>query len=245
MSVKNVLLVLDSFKDCLTATQLCSRIESTLKSINPILNITSVPLSDGGEGFLSIYKYCLNSLNSLDNVSYTSHTLPILGPLGEPRQADFLIIQQEGHTTACIEMARVCGLEYVPNELRNPYNTTSHGLGQVIRCIYDMGVRDILLGVGGSATIDAGLSVLYAMGGLNIKFKGQKPMYITGAHLKNVEGIELETDSQILEDLHIQVASDVYNPLLGPSGACAVFGPQKGLSSDNYQEYEESMVTVN
>lgn len=241
MSVRNVLLALDSFKDCLTATKLCSIIEARLKALNPSLNVVSVPLSDGGEGFLSIYRYCMDSLQ---NVSCLSYRVPILGPLGEQREGEFLIIEEEGTKTACIEMARVCGLEYVPSEMRDPYNTTSHGLGQVIRCVYEMGVRKILLGIGGSATIDAGVSVLYAMGGLEFQFRCEKPQYITGRNLGEIEKIEVARDSRILEELDIKIASDVYNPLLGPNGAAAVFGPQKGLKSDNYPEYEENMVNI-
>jgi glycerate 2-kinase len=241
MSVRNVLLALDSFKDCLSATKLCSIIEARLKTINPSLNVVSVPLSDGGEGFLSIYKYCVDSL---ENVSCLSYSVPIFGPLGEQREGEFLIIEEEGAKTACIEMAKVCGLEYVPNEMRNPYSTTSHGLGQVIRFVYEMGVRKILLGIGGSATIDAGVSVLYAMGGLEFQFRCEKPQYITGSSLGDIEKIEVAKDSSILEELDIKVASDVYNPLLGPNGAAAVFGPQKGLRSDNYLEYEETMVNI-
>jgi glycerate kinase len=137
-------------------------------------------------------------------------------------------------------MANASGIEHVEPSLRHPTRTTSHGTGQLLRQLYsNEGITDILIGVGGSVTVDCGLGVLYGFGGIDWELEGPAKAYFTGDDLSRLK--KLTPQDPLANDLKITIACDVTNPLLGPNGATYVFGPQKGLQPHQLEAYEGTM----
>ena len=233
-----VLIACTGFKDVLQAQCVCDCLQTALSSLDPCLQISSLPLSDGGEGFLSSLS------SSFPPEAFLLKELEVTGPLGLPIIGHYGILSSNSKKIGVVELARVSGIEFVENSLRNPYNTTSHGTGEAIRHIYDEGIREIYVGLGGSATTDGGLSVLYALQALDFEFTGPTPRYITGSNLKSIKSVRTN-GSKLLSELKIHIACDVNNPMLGLRGSARVFGPQKGISDAMMEEYESLMMRVN
>lgn len=232
-----VLLAFDKFKDSLTALAACDLAAHALRARHPDWTLDLCPLADGGEGFCEIL-----------TTAAGGEIKPILvtGPRGAPLEAclgvvplaripaaarDLLAIEKqklkiESSTVAVIEMAAASGLALLAPALRDPWQTTTRGTGELIRTAAAMGASVILLGVGGSATHDLGLGALEALGFVFVDGAGKKisPPYPTHwPHLARMEGAVAPPLPPI------RIACDVTNPLLGPRGAAAVYGPQKGL----------------
>lgn len=235
---KSVLLAFAAFKDTMSAIALCDVAEHKLLSLDPSLIITKLALSDGGEGFLHTIQ---NAFENYSGCSFAKSYLEVLGPLGNPLMAEYGILNKPNETIGVIEMAKASGIEIVPIQQRNPNLTTSHGTGQLILHLYNQNIRKILLGIGGSATVDCGLSVLYALDCLEFELSGAKPRFITGMDLESIQNITILPNANILNDLEITIACDVTNPLLGRHGAAYVFGPQKGLKLEELEIYDEKM----
>lgn len=233
-----ILVACSGFKDVLNGPAVCSVLSSALTSIDSTLLIKSLPLSDGGEGFLSSISQAYPS--SIFKTEYLS----ILGPLGLPISGEYGLLLGSSHPIAVIELAKLSGIELVPNNQRNPYNTTNHGTGQVIQHLFSQGIKEFFIGLGGSATTDGGLSILYALEGFNFEFSCQPPHYLTGSSLNYITSVSINENSQMTKDLKITLACDVNNPMLGPNGSTYVFGPQKGILPDMLAEYENIMVKV-
>jgi glycerate 2-kinase len=227
------------FKDVLSSKALCNLIKSALVSLDSSLIVSVFPLSDGGEGFVD----SLASAFTPDE--FFVRYLEVIGPLGTPVEGRYGIINLPSSQIGVIEMAKFSGIEYVNESLRNPYNTTSHGTGQAILHLYEQGIKEIYLGLGGSATTDAGLSVLYSLKALDFEFTGEVGGYLTGSDLKSIVRVSENPSSRILSDLKITLACDVNNPMLGPDGSACVFGPQKGIKPDMLAEYEGLMGRMN
>ncbi|OTA40440.1 MAG: glycerate kinase, partial [Symbiobacterium thermophilum] len=154
----------------------------------------------------------------------------VTGPLGEPVRAAFGLLGDGD--TAVIEMAAASGLLLVPPERRDPKVTTTYGTGELIRAALDRGVRRILVGIGGSATNDGGVGMAQALGGRFLKADGS-PVDRGGAALLELERIDLSGLDPRLKGVELMVACDVDNPLTGPRGAAAVYGPQKGATAED------------
>lgn len=237
-----VVLAFDSFKDTLSASELCAIAKEKLLSLDPSLDILCLPMSDGGEGFLKTFEL---AVSDVPHFSFSSKQLEVIGPLGTPlhvttRQAEYGILYRPEGNLGVIEMARASGIEFVEAATRNPEITTSHGTGQLLRhLIENEGVLEVLLGVGGTCTVDCGLGVLYGLGSFQWEFEGPDPIYFTGGDLKRLK--RLHKHDNLNDDVKITIACDVMNPLLGPTGAAYVYGPQKGLKQDCMENYEADM----
>lgn len=208
----------DSFKESLTAIQVAQQIKAGFQEIFPDADYVKLPMADGGEGTVAAL------------VAATGGTIvptQVIGPLGEPVAA-FYGVTGDG-ATAVIEMATASGLALVPVAQRNPLLTTSFGTGELIRLALDAGLRRFIIGIGGSATNDGGAGMLQALG---VKLLGTdgREIGLGGGALEGLRHIDGNGLDPRLHECSIQVACDVDNPLTGPKGASAVFGPQKGAT---------------
>lgn len=208
----------DSFKESLTALEVAESIETGFKQIFPDAEYVKVPMADGGEG--SVQSLIDATQGELVEVEVTA-------PLGN-KVTGFLGISGDKQT-AFIEMAAASGLHLVPFESRNPLKTTSFGTGELIKKALDLGVKKILLGIGGSATNDGGVGMLQALG-ISFKNANGEEISFGGEALSQIASISIENLEPRLAEVEFEVACDVNNPLCGELGASAVFGPQKGAT---------------
>jgi glycerate kinase len=220
----------DSFKESLTAMQVAQVIEAGFREIFPDAQYVKLPVADGGEGTVQAM---------IDATGGQRIERTVTGPLGEPVQA-FYGLTGGGEPVAVIEMAAASGLEQVPQELRNPWMTTSYGTGQLIRAALDAGALRFVLGVGGSATNDGGAGMVQALGARLFDAQGTE-LGPGGGELARLERIDVSGLDPRLRDAVFEVACDVSNPLVGPQGASAVFGPQKGASPDMVDQLDANL----
>lgn len=219
----------DSFKESLTALEVAQAIQTGFARVFPNAEYVLVPMADGGEG----------SVQSLiDATGGSLQKIAVKAPLANQTEA-FFGLSGDGQT-AFIEMAAASGLHLVPFGERNPLVTTSFGTGELIKAALDRGVKKILLGIGGSATNDGGVGMLQAVG---ISFKNAKNEEIGfgGGQLAEIERIDVSGLDPRLHEVEIVVACDVDNPLCGERGASAVFGPQKGATSEMVQTLDAAL----
>ena len=211
-----VVVAIDSFKGSLTSVQAGNAVKEAVLQVDPNANVMVRPLADGGEGTVD----ALSALPSAEKITVT-----VTGPLGTPVDAQYCIIRNKN--MAVIEMAAAAGLPLVPAQLRNPLNTTTYGVGELIKDAICRGCRDFLIGIGGSATNDGGTSMLSALG-YHFLDKSGSLISLGAQGLENLHSID---DSQVLKELRackFRIACDVNNPLCGNNGCSAVFAPQKG-----------------
>ncbi|MCG0278425.1 MAG: glycerate kinase [Thermanaeromonas sp.] len=218
--MKRIVIAPDSFKESLEAPQVAKAIAAGVKKVFPDVETVEVPLADGGEGLTTTL------------VAATGGKLMealVTGPLGEPVTARWGILG-DGRT-AVVEMAQASGLPLVPKEKRNPLYTTTYGTGELIREALKSGCQRLIVGIGGSATNDGGAGMAQALGvrlldeaGLDI------PWGAVG--LEKLNRIDMENIFPRIKEVEILVACDVDNPLCGPRGASAVYGPQKGATPE-------------
>lgn len=209
----------DSYKESLSALAVAAAIETGFREIYPHAEYVKVPVADGGEG--TVEAMVAATQGHIVQVSVT-------GPLGEPVNAFYGL--SGDMRCAYIEMAAASGLESVPPTRRNPLLTTSWGTGELIRHALDAGVSQIIIGIGGSATNDGGAGMAQALGA-KLLSAGQQQIAPGGGALETLARIDLSELDPRLADCRIDVACDVTNPLTGPQGASAVFGPQKGATA--------------
>ena len=209
----------DSYKESLSALDVATAIETGFREIYHHAEYVKVPVADGGEG--TVEAMVAATQGHIVQVSVT-------GPLGEPVNAFYGL--SGDMRCAYIEMAAASGLESVPPTRRNPLLTTSWGTGELIRHALDAGVSQIIIGIGGSATNDGGAGMAQALGA-KLLSAGQQQIAPGGGALETLARIDLSELDPRLADCRIDVACDVTNPLTGPQGASAVFGPQKGATA--------------
>lgn len=213
----------DSFKESLPARQVCEAIARGVRRARPDAAVELLPMADGGEGTVEAL------------IAATGGRLReavVTDPLGRPVSAAWGLLG-DGSRTAVLEMAAASGLGLVPADLRNPLHTTTFGTGQLIEAALDDGASRILIGIGGSATNDGGAGAAQAVGVRFIDRDGRPiPDGLPGGRLDQVASIDLSRRDPRLPAVPIEVACDVDNPLCGPRGASAVYGPQKGASPD-------------
>lgn len=201
----------DSFKESLSAEKCCQAIKAGFSTLFPDANYICLPIADGGEGTVDAMVAATGG-----NIV----TLEVCGPMGEKVNA-FYGLTGDGKT-AVIEMAAASGLMLVAPEKRNPLLASSFGTGELIRHALDNGIRHIILGIGGSATVDGGMGMAQALGVRFFDADGQV-LAANGGNLARVASIEMEECDPRLANCHIEVACDVDNPLVGARGAAAVF----------------------
>ncbi len=219
----------DSFKESLTAKEVCIAMERGLKAVFPDATFIHVPMADGGEG---------TTQSLIDATGGTLHTLIVTGPQGTPVEACFGITGNG--RIAVIEMASASGIQHTCRENRSPLSATTYGTGELIRACLDQGVSEIILGIGGSATNDGGAGMASALG---VRFYDDQdtPLSEGGGALCGLQRIDISGLDPRLAAVNIQVACDVTNPLCGECGASAVFGPQKGATPEMVTRLDESL----
>lgn len=205
----------DKFKGSLTAPAVAFHVAAGLRSVAPDVEVVSVPVADGGEG----------TLDAAVAAGYELRTAEVAGPTGEPVAAAFAV--RGSH--AVIEMARASGLDLLPGGVPDALGATSLGTGQLVRAALDAGCREIVLGIGGSASTDGGAGLLQGLGARFADAAGAE-LPLGGAALARLSTVDLSGLDPRLAEAEIVLASDVDNPLLGSDGAAAVFGPQKGAT---------------
>lgn len=220
-----IIIAPDSFKESLTALEVANAIEIGFRHIFPDGEYIKVPMADGGEGTVQ---------SMVDATQGHVVDLEVTGPLGNKVMAQYGILgAKEGklETTAVIEMASASGLHLVPRDQRNPLYMTSFGTGELIKDALDRGIKHIVLGLGGSATNDAGAGLAQALG---IQFKDDEGQELAfgGEALAQLKTIDTSQVHPLLSQCQIDVACDVDNPLCGERGASAIFGPQKGATPE-------------
>ncbi len=219
----------DSFKGSLTAVEVSDAIDAGIKSAISTAYTVKVPMADGGEGTVE----CLVNATGGKVLKES-----VIGPLGEDVEASYGILGDG--STAVIEMAAASGLPLVPEEKRNPMITTTYGTGQLIKAALDHGCKKIIIGIGGSATNDGGAGMAQALGVRLIDDKGEE-IGFGGAELKRIAKIDISSLDKRVYATEILVASDVKNPLCGPNGASAVYGPQKGATPQMVKELDKAL----
>lgn len=216
----------DSYKESLTALEVATEIESGFKQIFPDAVYVKMPVADGGEGTVQAMIEATNGKRV---------KVEVMAPLGGTITA-FYGLTGDGKT-AVIEMAAASGLSLVPVEKRNPLRTTSYGTGQLIRSALDAGARNFIIGIGGSATNDGGAGMVQALGAKLLDDKGDE-IPLNGEGVGRLAGIDMSAFDPRIKECAIAVACDVDNPLCGPRGASAIFGPQKGADPAMVQQLD-------
>lgn len=216
---KRIVLAPDSFKESLTAQQVCEALERGFREVLPDATFVHVPMADGGEGTVQ---------SLVDATGGTLRTTTVEGPLGDPVTATWGLLGDGA--TAVIEMAEASGIGLVPAARRDPRRASTRGTGQLVLAALDAGVRHIVLGIGGSATNDGGAGLAQVLGARLLDGQGRE-LPPGGAALARLDRIDASGLDVRLSETTIEVACDVTNPLCGPQGASAVFGPQKGADA--------------
>ena len=226
-----IIIAPDSFKENLTAMQVASHIEKGIKQALPRAKCIKVPMADGGEGTVQ---------SLVDATGGSIVRKKVTGPMGEKVKARYGILGDG--TTAVIEMAEASGLPLVPRARRNPLKATSYGTGELIINALDKGASRIIIGLGGSATVDGGAGMAQAIG---VRFLTDKGNAITkhgnGGMLHRIADIDVSGVDDRIRNTEFIIASDVTNTLHGKHGAAHVFGPQKGATADMVKKLDTGL----
>ncbi|MCI5725597.1 glycerate kinase [Fusobacterium sp.] len=220
----------DSFKESMTAKEVCEYIEKGLKAVSKNWEIIKIPMADGGEGTLDAL------IDSTKGKIFYEQTV---GPLGDELTSRFGILGEKN--IAVIEMASTSGLELISPEKRNPYITTTFGTGQLILKALDLNVEKIILGIGGSATNDGGAGMLQALGAKLLDENNNQIGY-GGYELSRLKKIDFSELDERLKKVEILVACDVTNPLTGENGASHIFGKQKGATPEMIKVLDRNLL---
>jgi len=219
----------DSYKGSVSALGVANAMEKGILAVFPEANVCKIPIADGGEGTVEAMVTATGGKIIVEHV---------MGPLGDTVEA-FWGIMGDGKT-GVIEMAAASGLTLVPLESRDPLITTTYGTGQLIKAALDAGIRSIIIGIGGSATNDGGVGMGKALG---IKFLDNQGQELPpgGGSLACLQQIDITGLDRRLCETTIMVACDVDNPLCGPRGASAVYGPQKGATPEMISQLDAAL----
>lgn len=225
-----VLIAIDSFKGSLSSVESSDVIFSAIKSVYPDAEIISFPLADGGEGTVESIVHAVGG-----NIV----SLNITGPLTEKIEGNYGILQDG--KTAIIEIAEACGLPLLSNDQLNPLKATSYGVGEIILDAIKKGCKEFIIGLGGSATNDAGIGMLQALGFQFLDNNNQEVDF-GGSALHDIKKINLNKVNKALQDCTFKIACDVNNQLTGKNGATYVFGPQKGATPEIVDYLDKGMI---
>lgn len=219
----------NAFKECLSATDAARAMARGVRAASPGAEVDVCPVADGGDGTLEAL---------LAGTTGTYREAEVLDPLGRPRKASWGLLGNDSRS-AGIEMAAASGLALLCQAERDPTRATSFGTGQLIAAALDSGARDIILGIGGSATCDGGAGCLQPLGARFFDTTGRELTHpLAGGDLANVGRIDLSGFHPHLRHTPITIACDVTNPLTGPAGAAAVYAPQKGATPQQVKKLE-------
>ncbi|TSB32124.1 glycerate kinase [Streptomyces benahoarensis] len=222
-----MLIAADKFKGSLTAVEVAAHVTAGLRRAVPGLDVTAVPVADGGDGTVA----------AALAAGFTRHEARVTGPTGTPVTATFAL---RGDGTAVVEMAEASGLQHLPPGVFAPLTATTYGTGELLRAALDAGATSIVFGVGGSATTDGGAGMLAALGARLLDADGA-PVGPGGGALRSLATADLSGLDPRLATTDLVLAGDVDNPLTGPKGAPAVYGPQKGASEADVAELDTAL----
>ncbi|WLW58369.1 glycerate kinase [Streptomyces sp. YU58] len=221
-----MLIAADKFKGSLTAVEVAERVTAGLRRVVPGLEVAALPVADGGDGTVA----------AAVAAGFERHEVRVAGPLGHEVTAAFALRGD----TAVVEMAEASGLQRLPAGVFAPLTASTYGSGELLRAALDAGARTLVFGVGGSATTDGGAGMLSALGARFLDAEGE-PVPPGGEGLAALASADLSGLDPRLASVEFVLASDVDNPLTGPKGAPAVYGPQKGASPDDVETLDSAL----
>lgn len=227
--VMKIVIAPQAFKGSISALDVARAMREGVLRIVPDAVVEMVPVADGGDGTLETL---------VEGSGGEIRSIEVTGPLGEQRSAEWGAMG-DGRT-AVIEMARTSGLALVPLDKRDPMSATTYGLGQTIRKALDDGFRRFIIGIGGSATNDGGAGMAQALG-VRLLDEHDDPLPHGGAALANLHSIDMSGLDGRVRESEFLVACDVNNPLTGPTGASAIYGPQKGATPEMIEELDAAL----
>jgi glycerate kinase len=217
----------DKYKGCLTADAVADHLAAGLRRAAPGTAVKTVPVADGGDGFLA----------AAIAVGYRQHWIQASGPTGDPVDASYARLGD----VAIVELASICGLDRLPGGRHRPLHASSYGVGEAISAVLEQHVRKVVIGIGGSASTDGGAGMLQALGA-ELRDASGVLIPAEGVPLASVASVGLRNMHPGLKSAQLVVACDVSNPLTGPSGAAAVFAPQKGASPADVELLDRSLL---
>lgn len=224
-----VVISIDSLKGSLSSMEAATAIKEGILEVNKETEVVIMPLADGGEGTVDALVEGMNGQAILTSV---------MGPIEEKVEAKYGILSDG--KTAIMEMAQAAGFALVPAEKKNPLYTTTYGVGEMIKEAIEKGCRNFIVGIGGSATNDAGVGMLQALG---FEFYDEKNNLVgLGGHVLNkIKKIKIDNRLKKLDQCSFKIACDVNNPLYGENGAAYIYGPQKGATPEIVKELDEGL----
>lgn len=222
----------DSFKGSLKTSEVAEAMDKGVKMTFPEAKTILLPIADGGEGTVEAI---------LRGRGGEKIEVDVTGPLGSKVKGYYGILP-DGKTVV-IEMAAASGITLVPENLRNPFHTTTYGTGELIKSAIEKGIKRIIIGIGGSATNDGGAGMAQALG-IKLLDKAGNQLPYGGKHLINLKKIDMSGCHPGIKDIEIIAACDVENPLCGPEGASAIYGPQKGASKEMIVELDAALANM-
>lgn len=225
----NIVIAPDSFKGSMSSSEAAAVIQAGIISVFENSLITMVPIADGGEGTIEAI---------ITPLSGEKIGVIVEDPLGHEINGYFGWVSET--STAIVETAVASGLTLLKNDELNPLLASTYGTGQLMKAALDQGAERIIIGIGGSATVDAGVGFLQALGARYYD-ENEKLIERIGGQLSNIHRIDITLLDKRLDDVEIIVACDVTNPLLGPNGAIYIFGPQKGVTNNQLEQLEIGM----
>ena len=223
----------DSFKESISSVQAAGAIGRGLRAAEPDVELELVPMADGGEGTVEALVAATGGRRVRSGAR---------DPLGRPVEVDFGVCGDD--RTAVIEMAAASGLALLRPQERNPCLTSTRGTGELIRAALEAGAERIIVGIGGSATVDCGMGMAAELGVRFLDAEGKPIQDCSGGRMGEVRAVDLSGLDPRLKRVRITVACDVKNPLLGPQGAARVYAPQKGADADMVQRLERGMESL-
>ncbi|MGI6190751.1 MAG: glycerate kinase [Eubacterium sp.] len=221
-----IVIAIDSFKGCMTSSQAGEAAKTGILRVLPDADVIVRPMADGGEGTVDALAAGRVKEDAAAEVQ---------GPLGDPVSAKYAVLDG---STAVMEMSAASGITLVRKDQLNPYKTSTYGVGQMIKDALDRGCREIILGIGGSATNDGGAGMLQALGFELLDEEGS-PIPLGAEGLGKLSEIRTENADSRLSECRLRVVSDVGNPLTGEQGSSAVFGPQKGATPEMVKQLDQ------
>ena len=224
-----VVVAIDSFKGCMSSLEAGNCIREAVEDTGYVSDIKVFPLADGGEGTVEALMSCMHGKEIEAEVT---------GPLGEKVSSYYGVLEEE--KLAVMEMANVAGITMVADRSKNPMNTTTYGVGEMILDAANRGCREFIIGIGGSATNDGGLGMLTALG-VEFYNKEGKKAGIFGRDVMRVDRVDTSHLAEILKECHFTIMCDVTNPLCGEMGSSAIYGPQKGATAKTIAQMDEGL----
>jgi len=215
-----VVLAPNALKESLSAAQAAAAMAEGVRRVLPEAETVCLPIADGGDGLAEVAREAMGG---------RMETVTVPGPLGDPVEAAFCLVPDR--RLAVVEMAAASGLSLVPPGKRDPDRTSTRGTGALIAAALDHGIEHLVVGIGGSATNEGGIGMATALGARFLDANG-RALDPVGGNLGAIRTVDVSGLDPRLRNLRIEVVCDVDNPLLGPTGASAIYGPQKGAAPD-------------